>query len=351
MLVTAQPVLRRFWYALLPMHALDDGPKPFTLLGERLVLWKQADGEPAALRDRCCHRTAQLSRGCVEGGNIVCGYHGWAYDGTGTCVRIPQNPDDAIPAGAKVQAFHCCSRYGYVWVALDEPLRPIPDFPEDGAPGYRRIFQFHEQWKTSPVRMMENSFDNSHFSYVHKGNFGILENPKPAPYTFNETDYGFEAITEVPIRNPEASFRITGTTEPITHRHLVNRYFLPFCRRFGCSYPASGVEHVIYNCATPIDDENMVLVQWLYRNDTEADCSEAELKAWDGVITAEDRDILEATDPDACIDTRRREEFHMPSDKPGLIIRRQLLALLNDHGEDEVHRGSITAATAATRAC
>ena len=111
-------------------------------------------------------------------------------------------------------------------------------------------------------------------------------------------------------------------------------------RRFGCNYPASGVDHIIYNCATPIDDERMMLVQWLYRNDAEDACSSAELIAWDAAITAEDRDILEATDADACVDTTRRAEFHMPSDKPGLVIRQQLLALLRAHDEEEIHRST-----------
>ena len=340
MLTTQQAVLRRFWYALMPMTQLDAGPQAFTLMDEELVLWKQADGTPAALRDRCCHRTAKLSKGTVQGDHIVCGYHGWTYDCSGACVKIPQNPDMQIPAGARVPSFHCQEKYGYVWVALENPLRPIPHFPEDGAPGYRRIFQFYEEWKTSPLRMMENSFDNAHFSFVHKANFGILEQPKAAPYEFRETDYGFEAETTVPIRNPAQGHRVTGTTEDITHRHLVNRYYLPFARRFGCTYPASGVHHIIYNCATPIDDERMMLVQWLYRNDTEENCSTQELIAWDAAITAEDRDILEATDADACLDTTRRAEFHMPSDKPGLVIRKQLLDLLRAYGEEEVHRGS-----------
>jgi phenylpropionate dioxygenase-like ring-hydroxylating dioxygenase large terminal subunit len=348
MLVTQQPVLRRFWYAVMPVSRLDLAPQPFTLLGENIVLWRQADGTPAALKDRCCHRTAKLSKGFVENGNIVCGYHGWTYDCTGTCVRIPQQPDAQIPANARVTSYRAQEKYGYVWVALEEPLRPIPDFPEDGLPGYRRIFQFHQEWKTSPLRMMENSFDNSHFSYVHKANFGILENPKPAPYEFEETDYGFEARTLVPIRNPEQSHRITGTTEPITHRQLVNRYYLPFCRRFGGHYPASGIDHIIYNCATPIDDGRMLLVQWLYRNDSEEACSTQALIDWDAAITEEDREILEATDPDACVDTTRRVEFHMPSDTPGLVIRKQLLALLHAHGEQEIHCGNALPQKAAT---
>jgi hypothetical protein len=84
-------------------------------------------------------------------------------------------------------------------------------------------------------------------------------------------------------------------------------------------------------------------LQWLYRNDSEESCSTQKLIDWDAAITAEDRDILEATDADACVDTTRRAEFHMPSDKPGLVIRKQLLELLRAHGEEEIHRGNVAA--------
>ena len=62
-LCTKQKVLRRFWYATLPVGKLQDGPKPFTLLGENIVLFLDGEGKPAALADRCCHRTAKLSKG------------------------------------------------------------------------------------------------------------------------------------------------------------------------------------------------------------------------------------------------------------------------------------------------
>ena len=125
-MVTQQPVLRRFWYALFPISAIADGPKPFTLLGETIVVWKTADGTPAALRDRCCHRTAKLSKGQGVDGQIVYGYHGWTYDGSGACVRIPRFTEgEKIPSGARVPAFHCQEKYGYVWVALGDPLQLV----------------------------------------------------------------------------------------------------------------------------------------------------------------------------------------------------------------------------------
>lgn len=43
-------------------------------------------------------------------------------------------------------------------------------------------------------------------------------------------------------------------------------------------------------------------------------------------------------DPDAVVDGRRRGvEFSMDSDRPGILIRKQLMELLAAHGEAEVH--------------
>ena len=52
----------------------------------------------------------------------------------------------------------------------------------------------------------------------------------------------------------------------------------------------------------------------------------------------EDRDILESTDPDAIVDVSRKIEMHMPSDRPGILMRKRLLALLEAHGEIEMSR-------------
>ncbi len=335
MLVTKQKVLRRFWYACVPLSDLAGGPKPFRLLGEDIVLFLDRDGQPAALEDRCCHRTARLSKGWIRDGNIVCGYHGWEYDRTGKLVMIPQFPFEQPVPEARARNFHAQEKYGYVWVCLDAPLADIPPIPEAGDAGYRRIFQFHDEWKTSALRLMENSFDNAHFAFVHQNTFGQISQPKPEKYEITETDYGFDAETIITIDNPDRAKRITGDPNPTTKRHMRNKWFMPFCRRLDMEYP-SGIRHIIFNSATPIDDGRIQVVQLLFRNDREEDVSTEELIAWDAEIISEDRDILESTSPDAVVDMSRRVEMHMPSDRPGMLMRKRLLALLHAHGETEV---------------
>lgn len=350
MLVTRQPVFRKFWHAVMPLSALAAGPRPFRLLGEDIVLFLDDQGQPAALRDRCCHRTARLSKGwCVNpqgqacaSGALRCGYHGWTYDRGGRVIQIPQyDAGRAVPPDYKTTAYHCTARHGYAWVALEDPVADIPAMPEFDAPGWRTIFQFYETWETSPMRALENSFDNSHFSFVHRATFGVADAPAPSKYELVENETGFHAETVIAATNPEKFRRISGVQEAQTTRHMRNAYFLPFSRRLDIEYP-SGIRHVIINCFTPIDDGRMQLCQWLFRNDTEADCPAQLLIDFDEEITREDKDILESTDPDAVVDLRRRGvEYSMDSDRPGILIRRKLMELLAAHGEAEVHRASL----------
>ncbi len=179
MLQTKQNVLRKFWYSTVATESLKDGPKPFTLMGQNIVLFLDAEGKPVALEDRCCHRTSRLSKGYTSGGDIICGYHGWQYNSRGKLVKIPQFPPEQPIPDAGVKPFFAEDRYGYVWVALDEPIAPIPDVPEERDPNYRRIHQFYDKWNTSALRLMENSFDNAHFSSFTKARLATRRSQSP----------------------------------------------------------------------------------------------------------------------------------------------------------------------------
>src|SRR3546814_6435000 len=110
-----------------------------------------------------------------------------------------------------------------------------------------------------------------------------------------DVDYGFYAEWTVPILNPPIAHQVTGSTAPTTQRHMRNAWYMPFSRRLDMEYP-SGIRHIIFNCATPMDDGRIKLVQCLYRNDTDADCPTAKLTGWGAVITVQDQDSLESTD-------------------------------------------------------
>ncbi len=53
MLTTQQHLFRRFWHAIMPVHELAGGPKPFRLMGVDIVLFLDEHASSCALRDRC----------------------------------------------------------------------------------------------------------------------------------------------------------------------------------------------------------------------------------------------------------------------------------------------------------
>ena len=334
MLVTQQPVLRRFWYPILPIEQLVmSQPQSFQLLGQKIVLWLDAEGRPAAGVDRCCHRSAQLSKGVVINGCVRCPYHGWSFDQTGTCVNVPQLSDQSrIPESYKVQAYRCAERYGYVWVCLDEPLLPVPHIPEADDPKLRLIPQFYERWQCSGLRVMENSFDNAHFSFVHAASFGNQAQPVPVSSEMQPLEFGLQIKSRVPVVNPPAQQKNLQIAEATTIRQIESTWYMPFCRTLKITYP-NGLMHLIFTAATPIDDRFSQIVQFCIRNDTEKDANAVDIIAFDRQVVSEDQVVLESTDFDTPLDINAEE--HMASDQPGVIMRRKLAALLKEHGETE----------------
>jgi len=345
MLVTQQPLLKHFWYPVIPLERLGDEPVALRLLGVDIAVWLGEDGQPAAVRDQCVHRRARLSGGWISGCQIVCPYHGWTYGTDGICTYIPQTPTTP-PGRAQVAAYHCQARYGYVWVALAEPLTALPQMPEHDDPSMRIIPEFYEQWQCAGLRLMENSFDNAHFSFVHRNTFGPAD-PVPADLEITETDYGFRMTTSAKVKNTDEQKELLGMDDDETVRHMTNDWFLPFGRKLHIRYP-NDVEHAIVTFATPVDDESSLICQWVYRSDSEADAPAEGVVGFDRKVTLEDRAVLETTDPDVPLDTRAGGEKHMPSDKPGMVMRQQLQALLERYGEPEARRDGADTAHAGT---
>ncbi len=189
--------LSQFWHPVAVAAEVDEQPQRVTLLGQHVVLFRTAEGV-RALRDLCIHRGAALSLGSVRDGRIVCPYHGWEYDGSGACVRIPALPADRpIPPRARAVVHRAEERYGLVWVALEEPVTPIPAMPGDvhEDPAYTGEVSVLD-WATSAGRSTENSMDISHFPFVHAGVLGDPDRPEQEPYDLHEDDLGLSFRVE-----------------------------------------------------------------------------------------------------------------------------------------------------------
>jgi phenylpropionate dioxygenase-like ring-hydroxylating dioxygenase large terminal subunit len=348
MLVTKQPILRRFWYPVMPLEHLKDGPKPFTLLGEHIVVWLDSGGEPAAVLDRCCHRTAKLSRGFVKGDCIVCGYHGWTYDRSGKLVHIPQARDPSRTSSWSIPGFHCKARYGYAWVALEEPLQDIPGVEGAGEPGSRLIQEFYEMWNAAPFRYIENVLDFAHFGYLHMQTFHDGTDVDATREKIDDHEWGFTSVSFVQVANADKMQQGLGLAGDATVRPTTRKYYVPFARTLVFTGPDEN-RHVIHSTATPIDDQHMMFVQFCVRRDTEEQAPAAELIAWDRKITLEDRAMVEATDYDVALDVNDSAERHTATDRAGLLARRKLLDLLTKHGEAESRREPRSASDARAR--
>jgi phenylpropionate dioxygenase-like ring-hydroxylating dioxygenase large terminal subunit len=327
MLVTSQPLFKRFWYPVIPISLLsNDKPHPFQLLGQKIVVWLDAEGKPAVAADRCCHRSANLSLGKVENGMLACAYHGWQYDSTGSCVRVPQLSIDApIPKNYRINTYACAERYGYVWVCLDDPIAKIPEIPEVNDPEFRLIPEFYEVWNCAGLRVMENEMDLAHPTFVHTTTFGSVDHPIPEELEITETDYGLRATATLGVVNPESQQKNLKMDSYITHRKLEMDWFMPFTCKLRINYP-NGLVHIVVNTATPIDDKSSQIVQFCLRNDTEEQTKAADAIAFDRQVTLEDKAILESTDYDVPLDVKF--EQHMTTDRPGLVMRRKLTAML-----------------------
>jgi len=166
------PRVRRGWYIACPSDALGAAPRAMRLLGDPVVLFRDADGTAGALVDRCPHRNVPLSGGAVVDGALRCPYHGWRFARDGRCAHIPAL--DGPPGAAHSADAHTVrEQQGFVWIwgqAGGEPDTDPFHFSLIDAPGYLVVRR--EVAATGSVHAVaENALDVPHTAFLHGGLF------------------------------------------------------------------------------------------------------------------------------------------------------------------------------------
>ncbi|MGI9411280.1 MAG: Rieske 2Fe-2S domain-containing protein [Hyphomicrobiaceae bacterium] len=193
----AGAVLRRYWQPAA-LSAELDGPRPVvpvTLLGERLVLFRDTSGKLGLVGRHCPHRGADLCYGRLEDNGLRCPFHGWHFDATGQCVEQPGEPEGGrMHENIRATAYPVVERNGIVFAYMG-PADP-PTFPELDcfvAPD-SHVFAFKGRWECNWLQALEVGIDPAHASFLHR----FLEDEDPAE-GYGKQFRDKAANTEIPM--------------------------------------------------------------------------------------------------------------------------------------------------------
>jgi phenylpropionate dioxygenase-like ring-hydroxylating dioxygenase large terminal subunit len=310
--------LTRFWF---PVAYADEVPadKPIarTLLDEQLVLFRSGEQITAA-KDLCIHRGAPLSLGWVEQGEIVCAYHGFRYAADGQCVRVPAQPDAAIPKKLCLRRFATEVRHGLVWVCLSgEPLRPIPDWPELRDTALHHFRLPPQDWRASAPRQAENFNDVSHISWVHTGTFGNRERPEVERYEVHEDEHGISFDAPYHFNAGGMAGNANGAT-PIVYHY---RMSFPFFTFLTVNFP-DGKRYLLWDLPSPVSARKSRVFMLVSQNYGQASDAESVLRFQEAVLN-EDRPLVESQRPEE-LPLDLAEEFHIRADRFSTHFRNAL---------------------------
>jgi phenylpropionate dioxygenase-like ring-hydroxylating dioxygenase large terminal subunit len=184
----------RFWHPVLAARSLRAKPVRVTVGDTEYALFRDGEGRPAALVDRCPHRFAPLSSGRVREGRIECPYHGWSFDAQGRG-RSPSQPS---LSRCDARAMQLVEREGYLWLAdpgvSTGSLPPVTfDAPWKFAGAFSILFQ-------CPLHVaLDNFSEDEHTPWVHTR---LGWNPTDADKIEYEA-HNREDHTEVHYRAPQ----------------------------------------------------------------------------------------------------------------------------------------------------
>ncbi|WP_322044372.1 aromatic ring-hydroxylating dioxygenase subunit alpha [Paraburkholderia sp. J67] len=311
-------ILSRYWHPVAFATDIKDKPVSVTLLDEALVVYR-TQGRIVAARDVCPHRGAPLSQGWVENGNLVCPYHGLAYEATGKCVRIPSQPEGPIPERLCLTTYAAQEAYGLVWVSLGGGEVPLPEFPAWDSEGYQQILPPSIDIHASAGRQTEGFIDVAHFAWIHHDSFADRGNPVVPQYTVERRPNGLRA---------EYVSTVSNFPKSMQHRapegYLWRRIFevdVPFFARLTVHFPENG-RLAILNAASPVSARHTRLFVPIVRN-FDQDLPLDDVYEFNRQVFEEDRAIVELQCPeDLPID--RSQEAPILADRSSGAYRRAL---------------------------
>ena len=173
-------LMRRYWQ---PLALLDEFEPRFDprmaqrplkavrLLGQDLVLWRDATGRFSLLDRDCPHRGADLAFARHEGDGVRCPFHGWKFDAAGRCLETPAEPlGSTLCERVHQRSYPVQVAAGVVFAYLGpEGAAPpvLPALDSFCAPA-SHSFAFKGLWACNWLQAFEVGMDPAHASFLHR---------------------------------------------------------------------------------------------------------------------------------------------------------------------------------------
>jgi 5,5'-dehydrodivanillate O-demethylase len=166
-------LLRRYWQPLCPAAEItaENPKKRVRIMGESLLVFRDASGRLGCVEEFCKHRGASLYYGYVEESAIRCCYHGWAYDRSGQCIEQPFEPRGSrFKDEIRLKSYPVQALGGLLFAYMGPDAARAPLLPrwdvlvrEDGKREVK-VFPVHRcNW----LQIQENTADSTHTFYLH----------------------------------------------------------------------------------------------------------------------------------------------------------------------------------------
>ncbi len=240
-------VLRRYWQPVAVSAKLENAhAQQLRILGEDLVLYRGATGQPHLVGARCSHRQSWLHTGWIEEDCIRCFYHGWKFDGLGQCLERP--PEQARPPdSSRIRGYPLHEYAGLIFAFMGSGTPPeFPHFPALEEPNVRVVSGIRPPgvWPINYFQMIENDVDPAHTAFVHRESephwHGVPE------VSAKETSYGIEVTAKRPEYERKTYFHFPN---------LLNLTVFP--------NPGENLEFPMYLWVVPLDDDASMFISAL----------------------------------------------------------------------------------------
>ncbi len=206
--------LREAWYYAVPSRCLRRrAVLAKVMLGEPILIGRDAAGLPFALRDLCPHRGMPLTAGRFDGQEVECCYHGWRFDTGGRCKAIPALvPGQAFtPDRIRVHSYPVREVQGNLWVFFGNDLAAAPEIPfvegfEGSSPDLVESVSFAASIDHAVVGLM----DPAHGPFVHRAWWWRSRHSiQTKAKAFAPSPFGFTMSRHAPSANSRA-YRLLG---------------------------------------------------------------------------------------------------------------------------------------------